>query len=310
MNLFTEALPHWLVHPVVLRLALTAVVLIAVFVLTRLAQRLVKRSIHDKDARYRARKATSFVAYALAILVVAMSYSDRLGSMTIALGVVGASLAFALQEVISSVAGWLALSIGSFYRPGDRVQLGGVKGDVIDVGMLRTTLMEVGQWVNADLYNGRIVRVANSFVFKEPVVNYSADFPFLWDEIVFPVRYGSDWAYTREVLQSVAQELVGDYARQSTLAWKDVVMKYRIEDAKVEPVVTLQADQNWIEFTLRYIVDYRKRRSTRDALFTRILQEVDRSQGRINIATAGFEVLGAPALDVNVRSSEKSDPRR
>jgi small-conductance mechanosensitive channel len=104
----------------------------------------------------------------------------------VAIGVAGAGIAFALQEVIGSVAGWIAISFGGFYRPGDRVQVGGIKGDVIDIGILRTTLMELGEWVNSDLYSGRIVRVANSFVFKQPVFNYSGDFPFLWDELRLP----------------------------------------------------------------------------------------------------------------------------
>lgn len=115
--------------------------------------------------------------------------------------VTGAGIAVALQAVIASLAGWVAIAFGRFYSTGDRIQLGGVKGDVIDIGILRTTLMEVGQWVDGDLYNGRIVRIANSFVFKEPVFNYSADFPFLWDEIKLPIRYGSGWAYTSTVLQ-------------------------------------------------------------------------------------------------------------
>jgi small-conductance mechanosensitive channel len=97
-----------------------------------------------------------------------------LSSLTVALGVAGAGagIAFALQEVIASVAGWIALSFGQFYAVGDPVQLGSIKGDVIDIGVLRTTLMEIGEWVKGDQYNGRIVRVVNSFVFKEPVYNY------------------------------------------------------------------------------------------------------------------------------------------
>ena len=95
-------------------------------------------------------------------------FSDKLGGFTVAFGVAGAGIAFALQEVIASVAGWVAISVGNFYSPGDRVQVGGIRGDVIDVSILRTTLMEVGEWVAADLYTGRIVRVANSSVFKTP----------------------------------------------------------------------------------------------------------------------------------------------
>ena len=71
------------------------------------------------------------------------------------------------------------------------MQLGGIKGDVIDVNVLRTTLMETGQWVDGDLYNGRIVRIANSFVFKEPVFNYSGDFPFLWELSFGPISFSS-----------------------------------------------------------------------------------------------------------------------
>jgi small-conductance mechanosensitive channel len=206
-----------------------------------------------------------------------------------------------LQEVIASVAGWAAISFGAFYKPGDRVQLGGIQGDVIDIGILRTTLMELGQWVHGDLYNGRIVRIANSFVFKSPVFNYSADFPFLWDEIVFPVRYGSDWKYAKEMLEKVVDEVIGDYAIASKEAWKDVVRKYRIEDARIDPLITIRADQNWIEFTVRYIVDYQKRRSTKNQLFVRILEEVDKASDRVGIATSGFELLSAPSLEVSVR---------
>jgi small-conductance mechanosensitive channel len=120
-------------------------------------------------------------------------------------------------------------------------------GDVIDISILRTTVMEIGAWVKADLYNGRIVRIANSFVFKEPVYNYSGDFPFVWDEIVIPVKYGSDHRLAREILQRVAQEVVGEYVPQAKTYWKQMVHKYLIEDARVEPAVTLVTTDNWSE---------------------------------------------------------------
>ena len=221
-------------------------------------QRTVDRYVKDVNTRYRARKFVTFLGYLVAAGVLLMIFGDRLGGLTVALGVAGAGIAFALQEVIASVAGWVAVSFGNFYSPGDRVQLGGIKGDVIDVGMLRTTLMEVGQWVNGDLYNGRIVRVANSFVFKEPVFNYSADFPFLWDEITLPVRYGSDWTLARKMMERVVDEICRDYALESLAAWKAAVNKYMLEDAQVEPMVTLAANDNWMQFTARYVVDYRK----------------------------------------------------
>jgi small-conductance mechanosensitive channel len=220
--------------------------------------------------------------------------------------VAGAGIAFALQEVIASVAGWVAISFGNFFSPGDRVQLGGIRGDVIDVGLLRSTLMELGQWVDGDLYNGRIVRIANSFVFKEPVFNYSADLPFLWDEITLPIKYGSDWEFARQTIRKVVDEVCSGCAEQSREAWKGVVDKYLIEPAAIDPMVTVRATGNWIEFTARYIVDYKKRRITKDRLFTRMLEEIDRSEKKIRMASATFEIV--PGSTVDVQWSRKAAP--
>jgi small-conductance mechanosensitive channel len=295
-----ETLKRWLFDPLVGKLVFAVATLVVIYAIVRLLQRSIGRYVTDTDTRYRARKFVSFLGYLAAFLVLGAALSDRLGNLTVAFGVAGAGIAFALQEAIASVAGWVAISFGSFYSTGDRVQLGGIRGDVIDIGVLRTTLMELGQWVNGDLYNGRIVRIANSFVFKEPVFNYSADFPFLWDEVTFPVRYGSDWKYAIDMLQRVVDEVIGDYAVRSREAWRNVVRKYRIEDARIEPLITIRADENWIEYTVRYIVDYRRRRATKHEIFVRILEEVDKSAGRVGIATAGFELLSAPSLDVKL----------
>lgn len=296
-----EQLQQWLFDPTIGKLVTAAVGMIGVFTIAKLLQRSINRYVADTDNRYRARKFVAFFGYVAAFVVVAGIFSDRLTGLTVTFGVAGAGIAFALQEAIASVAGWVALSFGAFYRSGDRIQLGGIRGDVIDIGVLRTTVMEVGEWVKGDLYNGRIVRIANSFVFKEPVFNYSADFPFLWDELVLPIRYGSDRRLVREILERVSTQVVGDYANQSKEAWKQVVAKYLIENAQVDPMITMTMDENWMEFTLRYVVDYKKRRKTKDLLFTRILDEVDATENRVRIATAAFEISSDPTLDVTLR---------
>ncbi len=291
-------LKEWLFDANVGRLAATIVGLAVIVVLVRAAQRALVGRIEDTDTRYRVRKAVGFSGYVFAFLFLAALFSDKLGGLTVAFGVAGAGIAFALQEVIASIAGWLALTFSNFYHPGDRVQLGGIKGDVIDVGVLRTTLMEVGEWVDGDLYNGRIVRVANSFVFKAPVFNYSGDFPFLWDEIRVPIRFGSDRAEARAIIQQVADRVVGEYAKTSAIAWKGMVKKYRIEDASVTPMLTLVATDNWLQYTLRYVVDYRRRRGVKDALFNGIMDLVEASSGRVQLASATFELVAAPPISV------------
>lgn len=305
-----EHLKHFLFDPTVGKFIAVLTGLAVVFLLARIAQRSVNRFVADATTRYRGRKFISFLSYLLAIGVVATIFSSKLGGLTVAFGVAGAGVAFALQEVIASAAGWVVVSAGRYYSTGDRVQLGGIKGDVIDIGILRTTLMEVGEWVNADLYNGRIVRVANSFVFKAPVFNYSGDFPFLWDEITLPVRYGSDWEFARTMLDEIVNEVCKDYAVQSAEAWRLAVNRYQLEAARIEPMITLAATDNWIQFTIRYIVDYRRRRFVRDRLFTRILEEVDKSGNRIRLASATFELTSLPHLDIQFSNGKGAvDPR-
>jgi small-conductance mechanosensitive channel len=293
-----QSLKRILLDPAVSRLVAVLVGLVVIVAIVRLLQRSAVGRIQDADTRYRARKVLACGGYVAAVAVILVVYSNRLTGLTVAFGVAGAGIAFALQEVIASVAGWVALSFSRFYAPGDRIQLGGIRGDVIDIGILRTTLMECGQWVDGDLYNGRIVRIANSYVFREPVFNDSGDFPFLWDEITVPIRYGSDRARARRLLEEVVREVTGDYSRTAKQSWSEMVRQYRIEDAQVEPMVTLVATDNWLEFTVRYVVDYRRRRVTKNQVFTRLLEEIDATGGRVALGSATFELVGAPPITV------------
>ncbi len=293
-----EFVQNWSTDPTVVKLITLGVGIVCINVLLRIFQRSVSGYIQDSDSSYRFRKTITLVGYVLIALFATIVFSDRLGRLTVVFGVVGAGIAFALQEVIGSFAGWVALSFGQFYRPGDRVQLGGIVGDVIDISILRTTLMEIGDWVKADLYNGRIVRIANSFVFKEPVFNYSADFPFVWDEITLPVKYGSDHHLARQLLHQIADNVVGEYVPQAKLQWKTMVRKYLIEDASVGPTVTLVTTDNWIEFTLRYVVDYKFRRAKKDQLYTQILDAFLSTNGQINFASTTVHLVEAPVVDV------------
>ena len=295
-----ETVQDWLSNPLTARLILVALGLVAIAILARVLQNTITRYVPSDSTRYQARKVVSFAGFLAAAVFIALVFGDQLGGLTVAFGVAGAGIAFALQEVIASVAGWVAVSLGGFYRVGDRVQLGGIKGDVIDIGVLRTTMMQLGEWVNGDQYNGRIVRVANSFVFKEPVFNYSGEFPFLWDEIVVPIKYGSDYHLARDLIRKVADEVVGDYARSAEKAWKPVTRRYLIEAATVQPLVTMIATQSSIEFTLRYVVHYKVRRSTKDQLFTRILEEIDRGADRVGIAAATLNIEKVAPLHVRI----------
>lgn len=297
----------WWQAPEVQKLLVALVGLALIVLAVRLAQNYITRNLKDSDSRYYGRKLITFGGYLAAILLVSLVYRDRLMGLTVAIGVASVGIAFALQEVIGSIAGWIAISFGGFYKPGDRVQLGGIKGDVIDIGILRTTMMELGEWVDSDLYSGRVVRIANSFVFKEPVFNYSGDFPFLWDEIKVPVKHGCDHRLARAILEQAVNDLYTDELMQeSRQAWQQLIRRYLLESASLDPAVTLVVTDNWLSFTVRYIVDCKRRRITKDLLYTNILDAFDASQGRISIASTTVHLVEILPLDVRLNDGNAS----
>jgi small-conductance mechanosensitive channel len=196
--------------------------------------------------------------------------------------------------------GWIALSFRGLYKPGERIQMGGIMGDVIDIGLLTTTVMECGGWVKADLYNGRLVRLSNSLVFKEHIINYTSEFPFLWDEIVVPVRTVSDHRLARSLIEQAAQDSLSEMCEASRAAWHNFVRHHRVEDARLDPIVTMSFDSNYIEFTLRYVVDYRTRRGTKDRLFTRILASIEDTNGKVQIGSTTVELSDMSQLSLSV----------
>ena len=296
-----EQIQNYLYNPTVGKIVTFLIGVAFIWILINLLQKRLFTKIKSNDNRYKAKKISSFIGYVLTIIFLTIVFSDKLGGFTVALGVAGAGIAFALQEVIASFAGWLAIMFGGFYNTGDRVQLGGIKGDVMDIGVLRTTIMETGQWVDGDLYNGRIVLIANSYVFKEPVFNYSGDFPFLWDEIKIPIQYGSDYEIAQDIIMNAGNSIAEELTEASKQQWHSLQNKYRLEEAQTEPMVSLVANDNWAEYTLRYVVGYKKRRATKTILFTKIMKDIEATNGKVSMASATFQLVQAPDFNINIK---------
>ena len=222
--------------------------------------------IDNNQSWYRANKIRSFAGCILTFVLILVVFSSKLSGISTALGVAGAGVAFALQEVIASFAGWLAIMFGNFFRTGDRVQLGGIKGDVMDIGVLRTTIIETGQW----------------------------------DEITVPIQYGSNYELTTKILNEAGKEVVGDLTTDSKADWNHLQQMYRLEDAQTEPMVSLMANDNWVQFTLRYVVPFKRRRATKTDLFIAILKRVENTNGAVKFASTTFQLVDSPDFKVNL----------
>jgi small-conductance mechanosensitive channel len=271
----------------------------------RLLEQRLPRRFGQGDARYRVRKFVVFSGYFAILLFLGMLFEDRLGRLSFAIGVIGAGVAVALQDVVASVAGAFSIGFSKLYAVGDRVQIGDTRGDVIDIGLLRTTLMETGNWVSRDLYNGRVVRIPNSTVLKVSVFNYSQGFRFVWDEIKVVLSVTSDCQMTREMLLRVAQASVGEYLAEAQLSWKYISENYRIENPTLEPTVSLAVNAGSLEFSLSYVVDYTNRTAMKTKLFTKIVEEVANSKGRLEWASQTVTLTNQPA---SAGSGEEQPP--
>ncbi len=298
MEIFSEFLTNPVVTKVLKILLWLAVILFAISFL----RKLLKRRISDVAIRYKAQKGVEIVGYMLIGLLILISFTVRnLEEYTIIIGLFTAGITFTLQELILSIAGSFYIFFIRVYKPGDRIEINGIKGDVIDIDSIYTTLMEMGEWVSSDNYSGRIVKISNAFVFKGPIKNYSMDFPFVWDELNILVTYGSDIETAKKIVLASASELLSEYTKDSKAKWEVMVERYYIENATLEPTIAVGLTDNWIEINLRYITDYKRRRITKHQLFEHIERSVLQTDEKVILASATLQLLKIPEVNVNLK---------
>ena len=260
----------------------------------RVLEQTLPRRFGRADARYKVRKFLVFSGYLSILLFLAILFEDRLGRLSFAIGVVGAGVAVALQDVVASIAGAFSIGFSKLYTVGDRVQIGDTQGDVIDIGLLRTTLMETGNWVSRDLYNGRIARIPNSIVLRGSVFNYSQGFRFVWDEIHVLFKITSDCQLAKAMLLRAANEAIGEYLIEAQSSWKVMSDNYQSANPPLEPTLALVVNAGSLEFTVSYVVNYTKRTAMKDQLFTKIVEEVANSDGRLEWASSAVIPMRPP----------------
>ena len=224
---------------------------------------------------YTVRRITAYTITIITSLLLFGIWVQRLGDLSVALGILAAGLAFALQEIIGSIAGWITIVSGKPFSIGDRIETGGIRGDVVDIGVLRTTLMEIGNWLGGDHNTGRIVTVSNAFLFKEPLYNYSVHLNFVWDEVRVPITYESDWKRAIEIMSDAVREhpAYRELLPKAEMQRRDVRRKMAVKMTPLEPRTYVSLTDNWIELGLVYPVDTDLRRSFRSEIGQRLLTE-------------------------------------
>ncbi|MFC2156745.1 mechanosensitive ion channel family protein [Acidobacteriota bacterium] len=264
-------MPDLFLNTTIQKIFSSVVVILVCYFISYLMIRVINRSVKDLKRRHQVRKAGIYLISILAIVLILSIWVKRIGSLATFVSVVGAGVTLALHQAILSMAGWFFLLIRRPYEIGDRIEIGEVKGDVIDMRLFFTTLLEIGNWVDADQSTGRIVHIPNGKIFTQPVFNFTRGFEHIWHEIKVVVTYESDWERGKEIMLDAASDKKWDIGDNLMKRISKMSRRYMIHFEKLTPFVWTRIVDFGVELTLRYLTDARKRRSTQDEISRLIL---------------------------------------
>jgi small-conductance mechanosensitive channel len=255
---------------------------------------LIKR-IKVSKTRYSFKKTVSIVYLVVLAAVVINIWVDSTQSLLVSYGIIAAGLAVALQDLFKNFVGGIIIFVTGIYRVGDRIEINSRKGDVIDIDILYTTLMEMGEWMSGDQATGRLTIIPNGYILSGSVNNYTKDHDFLWDEISVPITYDSDWREAVTTILTVVRKETGPVAYDAERSLSNLEEKYYLPRRVVEPAVFITLTDNWINFNIRYMTVVRERRMTKNKLSRLILDEIEKSD-RITLASTTIDIVGFPEV--------------
>jgi small-conductance mechanosensitive channel len=272
-----EAVVIWLqnnlgLSPAIQARILGSVLAIALlWALRRLALAVIWRRIDDVRLRYRWRKTTSYIIVPTGMLIVGRMWFEGIGPLATYLGLVSAGLAIALKDLVVNLAGWGFILWRRPFEVGDRIQIGEHVGDVIDVRIFQFTLLEVGNWVDADQSTGRLLHIPNGKVLNESLANYTRGFDYIWNELPVLVTFESDWKKAKALLAEIAARHAAHLTDEAEKQIREVSRRFMIFYSTLTPTVYTSVADSGVMLTIRYLCAPRKRRSTAEAIWEEVL---------------------------------------
>ncbi len=248
-------------------------VVILLMILRGLALWIISRRTEDVRFRYHARKVSSYVAVLLGLLLLGRIWFTFFQNIGTFLGLVSAGLAMALKDIVASLAGWLYLLWQRPFEVGDRIQIGEHAGDVIDIRLFRFTLIEIGNWVDADQSTGRVILIPNSRILIDVIANYSKGFQYIWNEIPVLITFESDWKEAKRILQQIVDTHSADLSEAAMRSVRKAAQRAMIIYSTLTPKVWTSVADSGVLLTIRYLCDPRKRRGTAETIWENILRD-------------------------------------
>ncbi len=252
----------------------------------------IGKVVSDARARYTMKKTLRIIFYVASAILLLRVWIINPEALLVAYGLIAAGVAVSLADFFKNFAGGFILFISGIYAVGERIEIAGTKGDVIDIGVLYTKIIEIGGWVHGDQTTGRVVSIPNGHILTNPIHNYSQDHPYLWDEIIIPITHNSDVEKARAILLKGALLETEKYMELARKSLEHLTIDYYVSSRSTQPKVYVAITDNWTELQLRYVVSAWERREVRSQIFTYISSEVQKVEDVV-IASETLTVSGA-----------------
>lgn len=249
----------------------TLLAILAVWVIHRLGIALLNRSIRNIESRYQWHKGWGYLTTIIGILVVGRIWLQGVGTIVTFLGLLTAGIAIALKDPLMNIAGWVYILARKPFDLRDRIEINGVAGDVIDIRIFQFSLLEIGNWVNADQSTGRVLHIPNGIIFNNILSNYTQGFEYIWNEIEVLVTFESDWSKAKKLLEKIATEFSESAAGKVDLSDEKISKNYLLKIGTTTPIIYTSVRESGVLLTIRYMCKPRERRGSTNTIWEDIL---------------------------------------
>ncbi len=255
------------------KLFTTIIIVIIWWIFDRIFRKVIFEKIDDVSIRYQWEKTAKYITVFLLLLFLARIWFGAFDSIGTYFGLLSAGLAIAFQDLLVNLAGWIFILTRKPFSVGDRIEIGDTRGDVIDVRIFQFSIIEIGNWVDADQSTGRIIHIPNGTIFKKPQANFTVGFEYIWNEIPVLITFESDWKKAKKILSDILKSKTLSLNKEAEKQIKEAAKKFMIFYKNLTPIVYTSVKDSGVMLTLRFLCHVRQRRGNEEIIWETILEE-------------------------------------
>ncbi len=250
----------------------TLAVITVVIVIKNMVLRGLHKRIESQEIYFKTKRAINGVSFLIVLFGIVFIWIETSGSFITVIGLFSAGLALALKDILLNIAGWLYIMLRQPFYIGDRIEISGIKGDVIDQNIFKFRVVEIGNWVHAEQSTGRIIHIPNYKIFTEPLANYTLGFDYIWNEIGVLVPFESDWKKAKKIMYEVLHELTDDLSIDMQQQIKRTSRKYMVYFNNLTPIIYTDVTDSGVRLTMRFICKPKQRRTIDEKIWEELLE--------------------------------------